>query len=234
MRFQKALPTAVLILGSFASIGVINDAEASHRHHRYHGGGYGGFGHGLPYRSNYLPAVVIGGGYPHHHLEAYRTHQPPSQQTETTSSKIFAYPANGQSQQQQAKDKFECYSWAVDESGFDPVTHASLGGSPIHASATPVSHTVRPNNPGPSDPLTGAAGGAALGAIGGAIAGDPGLGAAIGAAVGGGVGLANELDEKSREKTVVHQSSTNSPSGPIGDYRRAMTACLVARGYTVK
>jgi hypothetical protein len=228
--------TALLFaISSFLNIASISDAEASHRHHqgnhsRAKIGGYG-FGYGVPYRSHYLPAVVVGGGYPHHHRQAYRSHHaaPQSSATTNTSSKIFAYPANGQNKKQQAQDKFECYNWAVSESGFDPVAVATSGG----ASATPVSHTVRPNNPGPSDPITGAAGGAALGALGGAIAGDPGLGAAIGAAVGGSVGLANHVDEKSRETTITRHSSSQQ-SGPSGDYRRAMTACLEARGYTVK
>ena len=178
-------------------------------------------------------AVVIGGGYgyPHHHRDVYRAHNavPEPAPAEATSTKIFAYPNNGQNEQQQARDKFECYSWAVSESGFDPVAMATRG-----PSATPVTYTVRPNNPGPSDPLLGAAGGAALGAIGGAIAGDPGIGAAIGAAVGGTVGLANEVDESSRTKTVSTQSTTTTNPFASDDYRRAMSACLVARGYTVK
>ena len=233
MRFHMLVPTTIFTFASLLSLALPIDAEASHRHHR-HGFGGGGHRYGLPYRSNYFPAVVIGNGYPHHHQQAYRAHRTVPQQSATTTNKIFAYPANGQTQEQQAKDKFECYSWAVDESGFDPVDHATLGSDHGAASATPVAHTVRPNNPGPSDPITGAAGGAALGALGGALAGDAGLGAAIGAAVGGGVGLANEVDEKSRESTVVRHPATSTQAGPVGDYKRAMTACLVARGYTVK
>ena len=231
MRFHILAPTTLFAFASFFSLALPVDTEASHRHHRHGGGGHG---YGLPYRSNYLPAVVIGNGYPHHHHQAYQAHRAAPEQSATTTNKIFAYPANGQTQEQQAKDKFECYSWAVDESGFDPLDHATLARSHSSAVATPVAHTVRPNNPGPSDPITGAAGGAALGALGGAIAGDAGLGAAIGAAVGGGVGLANEVDEKSRERTVVQQSPPTTRTGPVGDYKRAMTACLVARGYTVK
>ena len=227
---QPALKrTSVFALSiCLASVAGIGDAEAYRGHHGQRHGGYG-FG----YRSHYLPAVVIGGGYgyPHHHRDVYRAHNavPEPAPAEATSTKIFAYPNNGQTEQQQARDKFECYSWAVSESGFDPVAMATRG-----PSATPVTYTVRPNNPGPSDPLLGAAGGAALGAIGGAIAGDPGIGAAIGAAVGGTVGLANEVDESSRTKTVSTQSTTTTNPFASDDYRRAMSACLVARGYTVK
>jgi hypothetical protein len=35
-------------------------------------------------------------------------------------------PNSGQSAEQQAKDRYECYRWAVDQTGFDPT--ASGGG----------------------------------------------------------------------------------------------------------
>jgi hypothetical protein len=40
------------------------------------------------------------------------------------SSDVYAYPKNGQSDEQQATDRYECHKWAVAQSGFDP-THAS-------------------------------------------------------------------------------------------------------------
>lgn len=33
---------------------------------------------------------------------------------------VFAYPNNGQSKEQQATDRYECYRWATDQTGFDP------------------------------------------------------------------------------------------------------------------
>ncbi len=42
---------------------------------------------------------------------------------------IFIYPKNGQSEQQQANDKYECYKWANQQSGFDP-TQAGGGVAP--------------------------------------------------------------------------------------------------------
>ena len=35
---------------------------------------------------------------------------------------LAIYPANGQSQEQQAKDRFECSNWAVQQTGFNPST----------------------------------------------------------------------------------------------------------------
>lgn len=41
---------------------------------------------------------------------------------------LFAYPKNGQSSEQQAKDRQECERWAVGQTSFDP--HAAAGGAP--------------------------------------------------------------------------------------------------------
>jgi len=42
----------------------------------------------------------------------------------------YIYPSQGQSQEQQNRDRFECYNWAVQQSGFDPTT-------PSYASTPP-------------------------------------------------------------------------------------------------
>ena len=83
---------------------------------------------------------------------------------------VYIYPNKGQSQQQQSKDRYECHTWAVQQTGFDPT-------KPQTAQA--------PSAPPPGKPVVkGAVRGAAVGAVGGAIAGDAGTGAAAGAAVG--------------------------------------------------
>jgi hypothetical protein len=46
---------------------------------------------------------------------------------------LIAYPKNGQSLEQQGKDKFECYQWAVSQTGFDP-TQAGGGAAPAKQS----------------------------------------------------------------------------------------------------
>jgi len=40
--------------------------------------------------------------------------------TAPQSNDLYAYPKNGQSEQQQATDRYECHSWAASQSGFDP------------------------------------------------------------------------------------------------------------------
>lgn len=39
---------------------------------------------------------------------------------------LFIYPKNGQGEEQQSRDRYECHSWAADQSGFDPTQ--PLGG----------------------------------------------------------------------------------------------------------
>lgn len=42
--------------------------------------------------------------------------------SETTSGEIFVYPNEGQSDEQRERDRYECYLWAVEQTGFDPGT----------------------------------------------------------------------------------------------------------------
>ncbi|MDB4584711.1 YMGG-like glycine zipper-containing protein, partial [Draconibacterium sp.] len=85
--------------------------------------------------------------------------------------KLFVYPSKGQSKQQQKEDEFECYKWAMEQSGVDPL---NLPKVEAQVQSGPTGGAVR-----------GAARGAAAGAAIGAIAGDAGKGAAIGATAGG-------------------------------------------------
>ena len=80
----------------------------------------------------------------------------------------------------------------------------------------------------------GAAGGAAAGAAVGAIAGDAGQGAAIGATAGA---MKGRRDQKKGEKEAQAQQEQQAQAAvqQQGDtFRRAMSACLDARGYSVK
>jgi len=40
--------------------------------------------------------------------------------SETESVAIFVYPNHGQSDEQRDRDRYECYLWAVEQTGFDP------------------------------------------------------------------------------------------------------------------
>jgi hypothetical protein len=40
--------------------------------------------------------------------------------TPAKSEKLFVYPRKGQSEKEQAKDRYECHSWAANQTGYDP------------------------------------------------------------------------------------------------------------------
>jgi|HubBroStandDraft_6_1064221.scaffolds.fasta_scaffold706969_1 hypothetical protein len=42
-------------------------------------------------------------------------------------SDVFVYPRNGQSEQQASTDRYECHSWAVNQTGFDPTRSSQPG-----------------------------------------------------------------------------------------------------------
>ena len=137
---------------------------------------------------------------------------------------VYAYPSKGQSRQQQEQDQFQCYNWAKQQTGFDPMQVPRASSPPPQQQST-----------GPGV-LGGAAGGAALGAIGGAIAGDAGKGAAIGAATGGVFGGVRSR-QRSRQNQQARQQWEQQQAAQYqqarGNYNRAYSACMQSRGYTI-
>jgi uncharacterized protein HemX len=133
---------------------------------------------------------------------------------------VYIYPNQGQSAQQQSRDRYECHSWAVQQTGVDPT-------------APQMAQTTPPPGAPQGQVLRGAAGGAALGAVGGAIAGDAGKGAAIGAATGGLFGAMKRRSHARQEEQAVAQQQA-ATSQQHASYERALSACLAGRGYTVR
>ena len=48
---------------------------------------------------------------------------------------VIVYPAQGQSAEQQEKDKFECYNWSKQNSGFDPMAPPTASTAPPQSEA---------------------------------------------------------------------------------------------------
>ena len=84
-----------------------------------------------------LPAfatTVWFGGYPYYYANdvyyawrptrrVYEVVDAPREREDATvmdSEDLYIYPRNGQSDERQAQDRFECHRWAVDQTGFDP------------------------------------------------------------------------------------------------------------------
>lgn len=129
----------------------------------------------------------------------------------------YVYPSRGQSQEQQDRDRYECHTWSVSQTGFDP-TRAQ---APVPGAPPPTANAAR-----------GAVGGAAIGAIGGAIGGNAGAGAAAGAATGALVGgVRRRRQEQQAQAAQSQQASAFAAQSDA--YNRALAACLEGRGYTV-
>ncbi len=138
---------------------------------------------------------------------------------------FFIYPAKGQSQDQQEKDKYECYQWGKGQTGFDPMAAP-------RATAPPPAQEEQKGGL-----FRGATRGAITGLAVGAIAGDAGKGAAIGAAGGGLIGGMRRSDQKRGEEHKQDQwaqDQANQYAAKRNSYNRAYTGCLEGRGYTVK
>lgn len=140
---------------------------------------------------------------------------------------LYYYPREEQDEARQNADRQECERWAWRQTRPDP-----------RSGAVRTTRTVRavPVDPYGAGPLPPAAGGAALGALGGAIAGDAGVGAAIGAAVGAASWLlgASAGPPRAYEQEVVVTEYVPAGGPNPDDLRRALTACMEGRGYTVR
>jgi outer membrane lipoprotein SlyB len=131
------------------------------------------------------------------------------------------YPSKGQTPEQQNKDQGECYSWAKQQTGVDPVALAQQSA----------------NQPAPTGPqgqrLKGAAGGAVVGTAVGAIAGDAGKGAAIGAVTGTVAGGARQRRQAKGQQQNQQQAQQQTQQA-LANYNKAFSACMEGHGYVVK
>jgi hypothetical protein len=144
---------------------------------------------------------------------------------------IYAYPTNGQTAEQQDRDRYDCYQWAIQQTGFDP----SSPSVPPHERIQVV------GGPPAVPPGAGVATGAVTGAVLGAIVSGPrnaGAGALVGAVLGGVLGGAAESAQDqaaAQSNTVVVQRQQSAQlERKAGDFKRAAGACLEARGYSVR
>jgi hypothetical protein len=148
----------------------------------------------------------------------------------TPVTQVYFYPKEGQTPEQQSRDHFECYNWAVKQTGFDP-----------SQSSIPPDRRVKvvPMPPPGHDTAVLAIAGAVLGAL---IAGPrhAGTGAAIGA--GSGVVAGSISDANRQEQARQLEEAYNRRDQALdaryeeqaNSFRRAMSACLEGRGYTVQ
>jgi hypothetical protein len=145
-------------------------------------------------------------------------------------TKVYFYPTRGQSQEQQGRDNYECYLWAVKQTGFDP---SATNLAPHHKL------TVVAEPPPGIGTATGAISGAVLGAIVSSRGNRP-EGVMLGAMAGALVGSASDVarQEQTDRLQQYYDRQSSAQMGNIErqatNYRRAITACLEGRGYSVQ
>ena len=124
------------------------------------------------------------------------------------SAQQYVYPAKGQSPEKQKSDEAACYTWAVQQTGFDP--------------AKPPPAPAQPSGPTGAR-VRGAAAGATVGAITGNDRSD--------AAVAGAVGAASAQRGQKRQQAKAEQQQTSQQQA---SFQKARGVCLEGLGYTVK
>jgi outer membrane lipoprotein SlyB len=134
---------------------------------------------------------------------------------------IYVFPAKNQDQATQDKDDADCYRWAVEQSGVDPINPPKVEAEQVDTS---VDGTA----------VRGAARGAAAGVAIGAIAGDAGKGAAIGAVAGGLAGRRAKVAHDAQEQEHNNQAAQQQQTAMTDSFKKAFTVCLEGKGYTVK
>ena len=182
----------------------------------------------LPVARALAPALMIGLGLllagcedgpprrPLAHREPVVDEAPPA-------PRVYFYPTQGQSPELQDRDRYECYTWSVKQTGFDPGRRL-----PPQERVT----VVPARAPGETT-----VGGAVVGALIGAAVSGPGHaggGAIVGAAAGGLLGAAAEGSQAEEVRRIESSRGGSRYRREAAEYRRAMSACLEGRGYSVK
>jgi outer membrane lipoprotein SlyB len=157
---------------------------------------------------------------------------------------LYAYPGKGQGKDQQLIDESECYYSAQQQSGVNPEM-----GAPQAPSSGDVQAAQAQAAESAPQAKGGRAKGAARGAVGGAvvggIAGDAGTGAAVGATLGTVRGgrqqrKANEAskqqaaDQAGAQMQQEHQNQQAAYKQEMDNFKRAFSACMTARGYSIQ
>jgi uncharacterized protein YcfJ len=157
---------------------------------------------------------------------------------------MFAYAKNNQSNDQQLRDEYDCYTQVQQQIGINPDASAPSG--PSQADVQAAQEQAAANAPQQQGGrVRGAARGAAGGAVIGGISGDAGRGAAIGATVGTvrGGRQQRQANEQSKQLAAesagaqMQQQSSQAKAAynkQMDTFKRAFSACLDARGYSIK
>ena len=113
---------------------------------------------------------------------------------------LYVFPAKDQKPDQQATDEQACYTWAVEQSGIDPLTMTAT--VPDSVAKGPDGSAVK--------------------------------GAAIGAAAGGMAGASGGKKKKAQKEQQAKETAAATDQAKIDSFKKAYSACLEGKGYSVK
>jgi len=156
--------------------------------------------------------------------QATQTAQPASVTASLNKSLgVYVFPAKDQKPDQQALDEQACYSWAVQQSGVDPLNMTPTKAQPVDKS-----------------PDGSVLAGAAVGAMGGAIVGGivhpyhhHGGAAAAGAMVGAVAGAAHKSKKDAQKEQQAQQAAAATDKARVDSFKKAYATCLQGKGYSV-
>jgi hypothetical protein len=134
---------------------------------------------------------------------------------------LFVFPAKGQDKETQSLEEYECYLWAKDQTGINPLNPPEIQAAQVDRSADGTA-------------VVGAARGAAAGAAIGAIGGNAGRGAAIGATAGAMRGRQAKVVGDERQQQANDRAAAAANKEQMDNFKKAFSVCLEGKGYTVR
>ena len=134
---------------------------------------------------------------------------------------LYVFCKKEQSTDLQAGDEKACFANAKSASGYDQAMAS--------ASAAPT-----PQDKPKGGAVRGAVGGAVVGTAIGAVAGDAGKGAKIGAVTGLLGGAARQREATHAQKAQAQQQQQQAKANAVAELKRAFSACMRAREYSVE
>jgi hypothetical protein len=133
----------------------------------------------------------------------------------------YILPTKGQDASTMQKDESDCFLWAKEQSGYDPLNPPEVVAAPVDTSPDGAA-------------LKGAARGAAAGAAIGSISGDAGDGAAYGAIAGGLRARRAKKGQDQQQQAANEQGAEAKKAELLADYKKAYSLCLESKGYSLK
>jgi hypothetical protein len=169
---------------------------------------------------------------------------------------VYAFPSQGQSTDQQAREEAECYAWAVRTTGYDAFSiqrqaeqHAAVARQRAAATQRNAEAArAQASQVGAGAGAQGAVAGAATGALIGSWGANAGEGAAIGAVVGLIAGRARadsaqsqaeaqvdaRIDAQMQQQAVQTERAQRAFDAKLDGFRKAFAVCMEAKDYTVE